>query len=132
MTTKTMTKTLHGSCKCGAVRFEADVDLTQGTTKCNCTSCWKRRWWSVAVKPAQFRSLGGEERLSTAGGFCSGCGIVPYNHVPAAEWNDGAYVSINVAALDDLDPRELMAAPIRLCDGRNDNWLEPPAFSAHL
>ena len=127
----TTTKTMHGSCKCGAVKFEADVDLSKGTTKCNCTSCWKRRWWSLAVKPEGFRSLHGEDQLTEAG-FCTKCGIVPYARVPAAEWNDGAYVSINVAVLDDLDPRELMAAPIRLCDGRNDNWFEKPEYFAHL
>jgi len=126
------TKTFHGSCKCGAVAFEAGIDLSQGTTKCNCTSCWKRRWWSVAVKPEDFSSHRGEDQLSPQGGFCRNCGIVPYVHVPAAEWNDGEYVSVNVAALDDLDPRELLAAPVRFCDGRNDNWYQPPEVTAHL
>lgn len=125
------TKTFHGSCKCGAVSFEADVDLAQGTTKCNCTSCWKRRWWSVKVRPEGFRSLSGEDQLSKAN-FCRTCGIVPYAHVEAAEWNDGAYVSINVAVLDDLDPRMLMEAPIQFCDGRNDDWFRAPQFTAHL
>src|SRR5215510_6444344 len=126
------TKTFHGSCKCGGVKFEADIDLAQGTTKCNCTSCWKRRWWTTKVKPEQFRALKGEEHLSEHGGFCTGCGITPYGYVEAAEWNDGAYVSINVAALDDLDPRELMAAPIQFCNGREDDWFRKPEFIAHL
>jgi hypothetical protein len=126
-------KTYHGSCKCGAIAFEADLDIAQGTTKCNCTSCWKRRWWSVRVKPEGFRSIRGEGQLSEkTRGFCRDCGVIPYGMVEAAEWNDGAYVSVNVAALDDLDPRELMAAPIQLCDGRNDNWFNRPEFSEHL
>jgi hypothetical protein len=127
-----MLKTFHGSCKCGAVKFEADIDFSQGTSKCNCTSCWKRRWWSVRAKPEGFRSQSGADQLSGPGGFCRGCGITPYAKVEAAEWNDGAYVAINVAALDDLDPRELVAAPLQLCDGRNDNWHEKPEFIAHL
>jgi hypothetical protein len=125
-------KTFHGSCKCGAVKFEADLDLSQGTTKCNCTSCWKRRWWSVRVKPEGFRALAGEENLARPGGFCRSCGVTPYGRVEAAEWNDGAYISVNVAALDDLDPRELMRAPIQLCNGRENDWFHQPEFSAHL
>lgn len=52
--------------------------------------------------------------------------------VDAAEWNEGAYVSVNVAAVDDLDPAELVAGPIQYCDGKNDNWWNPPAETRHL
>jgi hypothetical protein len=44
----------------------------------------------------------------------------------------GAFVSINLAALDDVDPAELAAAPVQFFDGRNDNWATPPAATAHL
>lgn len=134
------TKTYRGSCHCGRVKFEADIDLSQETTKCNCTFCWKRRWWSAAVKPEAFRSLQGEDELQEVrssegprhGGFCRHCGITPYVWVDAAEWNDGEYVSINVAALDDVDPAELVAAPVKYCDGKADNWWQPPAETRHL
>jgi len=126
------TKTLHGSCKCGTVKFEADVDLSKGSIKCNCTSCWKRRWWTVAVKPPQFRSLAGDDSLSEHGHFCTKCGVIPYALMPKQPWNDGEYYAVNVAVFDDLDPGELMGAPIRICDGRNNNWFEQPEFVAHL
>ena len=124
-------QTFHGSCKCGQVKFEVALDLSAGTTKCNCTACWKRRWWSAKAQIDDFKPLAGDEVL-TENNICPRCGVIPYTHVEAAEWNDGAYVSINVAALDDLDPKQLMAAPVMLCDGRNDNWWSPPEYSAHL
>jgi hypothetical protein len=126
------TKTLHGSCKCGTVKFEAEIDLSQGTGKCNCTSCWKRRWWTVRAAPEAFRTLAGADALSKEGGFCTKCGVVPYAHVPASEWNPKAYVSVNVAVLDDLDPRELMAAPITYYNGRDNDWYHKPEYLDHL
>jgi hypothetical protein len=133
-------KTYSGSCHCGRVKFEADVDWSQGTTKCNCTYCWKKRWWSVKVQPSGFRSLGGESELSgykpgqSKGhtGFCKHCGVTPYGWVEPADWNPAEYVSVNVAALDELDPLDLLAAPVTYCDGRADNWWSAPAETRHL
>lgn len=132
-------KTYHGSCQCGAVRFEADIDFSQGTGKCNCTSCRKRRWWSASIKPEAFRVLSGEDNLScnVPGGregtsFCVSCGVVPFDRVAAAEWNDGESVSINVACLDDASPQELIDAPVQYFDGLNDNWWVAPDEVRHL
>lgn len=133
-------KTYRGSCHCGKVRFEATLDLAAGTGKCNCTSCWKKRWWSARVQPENFRALGGAEMLSGYQpgaerghrGFCTRCGVFPYAWVAKSEWNPTEYVSINVAALDDLDPAELAAAPVQYMDGRTNNWWHPPAETRHL
>src|SRR5262245_28262356 len=120
--------TYQGSCHCKRVRFEATVDLSAGTTKCNCTSCWKRRWWGVRVKPDQFRPLGGESELvkwkpaKGPGGFCKHCGVTAYVSGDAAEWNDGDYVSINVACLDGLTPETLASIPVAYFDGLHDTW----------
>jgi hypothetical protein len=133
-------RTYHGSCIFGGVKFEADIDFSEGTAKCNCTRCWKRRSWSVRAKEADFRPISGDSQLSkyvndgqpVHGGFCKGCGLVPYGHVPKTDWNPEAYVSVNVAALDDLEPAELVAAPLAYQDGRHDNWWNPPAETRHL
>lgn len=133
-------QTLRGSCLCGRVRFEADVDLTEGSLKCNCTRCFKRRWWTLSVKPDFFRSLGDETALISPeeannpgrNRFCRHCGVTPYVRIDAADWNDGAYVSVNVAALDDLDPSALAAIPVRFLDGLHDNWWSVPAEVRHL
>ena len=49
-----MTKTFRGSCRCGNICFEADIDLSAGTSKYNCTYCWKLRWAGWASSLTRF------------------------------------------------------------------------------
>lgn len=126
--------TYHGSCHCKAVEFEATIDLSEGTGKCNCTLCWKQRMWSASATPKSFRLLKGEDVLSngTAGGFCTKCGILTFGFVPVSEWNENERYSVNIPALDNLDPNELIEAPLNFMDGRNDDWWHVPAETRHL
>ncbi|MFL6658338.1 MAG: GFA family protein [Massilia sp.] len=131
-------KTYQGSCHCGAIRFEADIDLSEGTIRCNCSICTKLRLWSAIVKPAAFRLRSGDASLSLYQFhtktdqhlFCRQCCVRPFGIGKSPRWGD--FYAVNLACLDDVPPEQLVAAPITYLDGRNDNWTTPPTETRHL
>jgi len=130
-------KTYSGSCHCGAVRFEADIDLDDGTNRCNCSLCGKARAWFTLVSPARYRLLKGAGAQAEyawvppgrAGSnlhfhFCKTCGVRTVGrgeHGPQG----GEFYFVPVAALDDAAP-DALAATIRYLDGRHDRYDQPP------
>ena len=132
-----MMKTYSGSCHCGALQFEADIDVARGTEKCNCTICVKMRLWSFRVAPENMRVLAGQDFIQdyTYGKhvahhwFCRRCGVRPFERV---ELSHETYFNVSVACLDGLDLDELVSAPIQYQDGFHDAWDQIPQETRHL
>lgn len=135
--------TYHGSCFCGAVAFQADGDLANGTMRCNCRFCRKMRYWELRLPdPSGLRVLHGQGALAETPRaqddgiqmhhyFCARCGTRLWTdgHLPEL---GGHFVQVCVSALDDVPQAELIAAPIWYADGARDNWWEPATETRHL
>jgi hypothetical protein len=135
-----MRQTHKGSCHCGAVLFECDIDLdSAGTSKCNCSICTKSRFWKAIAPAGTFRLLQGKDMLteySFGTGtithfFCSRCGIKTFGrgHLDAL---GGEFHAVNIACLDDVTPEELAQLPVKFEDGRHDNWGHAPVERRYL
>jgi hypothetical protein len=115
-----------GTCHCGAVRFEVELDLGAGASRCNCSVCTKVGITSAIAKPSAFVLLSDEAALGMYewGGktaqryFCKTCGIHCFGR-GYLEQVGGAYVSVNLNTVDDL---ELSDLKVSYWDGRHDNW----------
>jgi hypothetical protein len=131
-------KAYQGSCHCGAVRFEADIDLAAGTFKCNCSICYKTRAWLAAVPADAFRLLAGEESLrdyqfgkrQIHHKFCAQCGVRPFSH--GADPKGNRFYAVRVNCLDEVDPRALIDAPVKYFDMLHDDIKSAPAETRHL
>ncbi len=121
MTTKKHT----GSCHCGHLKFEVEVDATAGT-RCNCSICQRIGGLGTNVKPAAFKALTDESTLGQyvwghkigVRYFCKTCGIHAYSRGNVPELG-GEFVSVNFNCLEDVDPGQVN---VMYWDGRHDNW----------
>lgn len=133
-----MKKTYVGSCHCGAVQFEALIDLSAETSKCYCSVCTKSRYWKTIVLAADFHLLKGEVSLTDYQFgpktihhlFCKHCGVKSFGRgtVPTGD----TFYAINVVSLDDASTKEWAEAPVILQDGRNDAQSVAPAETRYL
>ena len=128
-----MKKTYQGSCHCGAVRFEAGIDLSKGTFRCNCSICFKTRAWLAGIPASDFRLLSGAESLgdyqfgrkAIHHRFCTKCGVRAFSQA-------GEQVAVRVNCLDGVAPQELIEAPVKYFNMLHDDMKSPPAETRHL
>ena len=133
-----MLKTYRGSCHCGAVRFEADLDLTQPTFRCNCSICRRNRFWPAIAREGGFRLLAGSDQLTkylfntrkNEHYFCRVCGVRPYG--VGTETPIGRMYGVNLGCLEGISEEELSRLPITCVDGMHDRWQSVPEHTAHL
>ena len=133
-----MLQTYRGACPCGAIQFEADLDLSRPSYRCNCSICRRTRFWPAVARDGGVRLLQGEAeltlyRFNTGKNhhyFCRQCGVRPYgvgNDTPI-----GKMYGVNLGCLEGVGEAELAAIPIVYVDGMHDAWGQPPAVTAHL
>jgi hypothetical protein len=132
-----MLKTYRGSCHCGAVTFEADLDLTRDSYRCNCSICRRTRFWPAVANPEEFRLLSGASELTryvfntrkNVHYFCKHCGVRPFG--VGTETPIGTMYGVNLGCLEDVSDEELARIPVTYVDGRNDRFA-PPDCVSHL
>ena len=114
-------KHYSGGCQCGAVKFEADLDLDE-TLTCNCSRCQRLGSVLTFTPRGKFTLKSGEGSLTEflfnknkiRHQFCKTCGIEPFAF---AERRDGSQAAaVNVNCLDGVDPRALKSKHV---DGKS-------------
>lgn len=110
-----------GSCHCGKVEYEVEMDL-KNAISCNCSVCMKRGTLLNFVPESQFRLISGENELQDYvfnkkvihHYFCKTCGILSFGKgiVPGGI----QVVAINLRCLEGIDLKTLI---IQEYDGRS-------------
>jgi hypothetical protein len=123
----------HGSCICGDVQFEVELDIGKGS-KCNCTLCTKLGATGSIVKPSAFTLLCSESSLASFSRvpevanrfFCARCHVYCFGkgHLEAV---GGDFVSVNLNCVDSFD---VSVTELIHWDGRHDNWSAGPRPAA--
>jgi hypothetical protein len=109
----------HGSCHCGAVKFEVQAEITDPYT-CDCSLCRRRSATMASVHESKLKITAGEDKLSlyqwnariAKHYFCSVCGIYPFHKKRSMP----DYYGVNLACLEDFD---LTGQPVRKADGKD-------------
>lgn len=130
-------QTYQGSCHCGAIRYEAELDLAEGSNRCNCSYCAKARAWFAFVKgPERFRMLAGEgvseyrwvppgsDEAHLTYTFCRTCGVRTFAR-GNLESLGGIFHAVHVPTLQ-LSPEQFAEIPVRYVNGRDGRFDQAP------
>jgi hypothetical protein len=92
----------------------------------------------AAVPAGEFRLLAGENSLTDYQFakkrvhhlFCTRCGVRPFSRGSDGKGIDSYAVKLN--CLDNVDPQELVDAPVKYFDMLHDDFKTPPRETRHL
>jgi hypothetical protein len=139
-----MKKLFHGSCHCGAIRFEATIDLAEGIRKCNCSFCLKLGYKKSFTQYEALRVTEGKDKMRDYQAvpsnwpkgdinhyMCPNCGAHPFSR-GYLDFMGGNFWAVNVACLDDASEEELAAAPVIYEDGKRDRQMQAPEITSYL
>jgi hypothetical protein len=115
-------KKYRGSCHCGKVTYEVDIDLGDRIVTCNCSMCGRAGTVLAFVPTEQFKLLSGEDSLTDYQFnknvihhlFCSTCGIKSFARGIGPGGKEMR--AVNVRCLEGV---ELDALKITQVDGRS-------------
>jgi len=101
-------KSYSGGCQCGAVKYEASVDLDQ-TMTCNCSRCGRLGTILAFTPESSFKLVSGEGAMTEYlfnrhvihHLFCSTCGIQSFSRAKGPDGTD--MVAVNARCLDGVD-----------------------------
>jgi hypothetical protein len=113
--------TQHGSCHCGAVRYQVEIDPDAPAITCNCSMCGRSGTLLQFVPESAFKLLQGDASLSVYKFnakvidhvFCKTCGIKPFAR---GTGQNGPTIAINVRCLEGIDTFSIATQPY---DGRS-------------
>ena len=110
-------QTRSGTCHCGAVEFEVDLENgLENPRRCDCSLCRHKGAVVASVPLARLRVVRGEDRLTlyqwnsytAKHWFCSVCGI--YTHHQRR--SDPSQYGFNIACIDGVDPFSFGEVPV--------------------
>ncbi|HEX2842986.1 GFA family protein [Hyphomicrobium sp.] len=114
--------TYHGSCHCGAVRYEAKSEPIAEALSCNCSMCRRKGTLFAFIPASDFDLKSGEEALSDYQFnkrvihhlFCKTCGVTSFGRGTMPDGTET--IALNVRCIDEIDPTTIR---INHVDGKN-------------